>query len=192
MQKTVVDPSITTKGSLASGFVDFTGLGCDVELKVDDIAVETLVVTSLLQVETFSAHLTFRSQSVQVLKLHHFSADESSLEIGVNHSGCSGCLRSLSNRPAFHLIFSRGEIVDQLESAIADIDKLMDHCRCTKRCSCLVSGMLISGARRSKHLRLKVGRVGQHRTAAIGIDPGLDLGEPLVLLHDVFVASNIN
>jgi hypothetical protein len=52
--------------------------------------------------------------------------------------------------------------------------------------------MLVWRASGCEDLSLKLGGVGQHRAATIGLDPGEDFGQPLVLLADIFVASNVD
>ena len=107
--------------SLASIFIDFTGLGSDIELEIDDVSVEHLIVATLLQVETFGAHLSFRPAPVQILKLHNLGADEASFEVGMDHARGSRCLRALANGPALDLVLTSREVVNQLKRAVANI-----------------------------------------------------------------------
>ena len=99
--------------------------GSDVELEVDDVAITDLVVTTFLQVEAFVPHFDFRATPVQILVLHNLGADEAALEVSMNHTRGTRCLRALTNRPALHLILTSCEVMGKLKRAVTHGHKLV-------------------------------------------------------------------
>jgi len=122
-----------------SVLVDFTSLGGDVELKVDDVTVEDFVVTTLLHVETFVTNLDFGATPIQILILHHLSANEAALEVCVNHSRGTWGLGTLANGPALDLVLTSSKVVGELERAVSRCHELVYHCWLAKLCSSCVS-----------------------------------------------------
>lgn len=122
-----------------SVLVDFTSFGSDIELEVNDVTVEDFVVTTLLQVETLVTHFDFRATPIQILKLHHFSANEAALKVCVNHSSSTWGLGTLANGPALDLVLTSSEVVGELERAVPRCHELVNHRWLAKLSSSCVS-----------------------------------------------------
>ena len=110
----------------------------------------------------------------------------------MDHTSRGRSLCSFAQSPALDFVLTRGKVVNELQSAITTVNQLVHHSGGTELSCSRVSCVLVWGASESEHLLLEVSRVGQHRAAAISVDPCLDLGKPLVLLLDVLIASNVH
>ena len=181
-----------TVHSFPSGLVDFLGFCCHIELEVDDVTIKDFIVTALLQVKTISFHLILRSPSVQIVELHDFGADEAALEVGVDNAGGTRSFRPLANRPALHLVLTRRKVMNQLECSIAHRHNLVDHGRGANLLSSSISGSLFWGASSCEHFRFKLGREWEHGASTVVSDPGLDLGQPLVLFTNVLISADVH
>ena len=93
-----------------------------VEFEEDHISVLHLVVSSLLLQLTGSLNGSLGLQLLKVLEFVDLGADESLLEVGVDHTGSLGSERSLSDGPALDLIGSRGEEVNQIQHMVSGGD----------------------------------------------------------------------
>jgi hypothetical protein len=63
----------------------------------------------------------------QVSERHALSANESLLEISMDDSGGLWGFAAISNSPALDLIFSGGEVMDQLKVLVPRFDNSIDH-----------------------------------------------------------------
>ena len=159
---------------------------------MDDVTVEDFVVASLLMVKTLVTHFSFSLETVQVFILHYFGANESTLEIAVDDSGSSRGLSPFADGPALDLAMPTGEVMRELESAVARIHKFVHNRSSSKGGGSLVSGSAVRGASRGENLSLVLGRVGNHGATTVGNNPLLDSRQPLVLLADVLIAADVN
>ena len=164
----------------------------DIELEVNDIAIEHFIVPTFLQVESLISHFDFRATSVQILPLHHFSADEPALKICMDYTSGLRCLSSLPERPALHFVLTCREVMGKLQSSVSNVDQFMNCRWLTKLRSSRVSRRSVRRAGVSEHFGLEFGGVGDHRPAAIRFNPLLYCGQVPVLLGDVLVASDIH
>ena len=176
--------------SLMAGFSSLS-FGCDVELEVNDVAIQDFVVATLLQVEALVPHFDFRAKPVQIVELHDLGADKAAFEVSVNHTRGTRCLRALTNRPALHLILTSCKVVGKLKRAVTRSHKLVHGGRLAKLGSGSVSCSALWRAGVRKDLSLVLGRVRQHRSTSVSLDPSLDSWQVLVLLRNILVASNI-
>ena len=143
-------------------------------------------------VKTLDTHFGLSLETVQVLILHYFGANESALEIAVDDSCSSRGLSSFADGPALDLILTTGEVMSELESTVANIHHLVNNRASSKGGGSFVSSGAVRGASRGEHLLFVIGRVGDHYATTVGINPLLDSGQPLVLLADVLITADVN
>ena len=126
-----------------SVLVNFGSFCRDIELEVDDITIKDLIIATLLEVKSFVLDFRLSSTSVQILELHDLSANEATLEIGVNDTCSSRSLGALADSPALNLVLASSEVVNKLKCAIASIYELVHHRGLTKLGSSGISSSLI-------------------------------------------------
>jgi len=110
----------------------------------------------------------------------------------VDHTGSTRCLGALADGPALNLILSSSEVMDELKSTVAAVDDLVDHSWCATLFGSSVTKNLIGGASCGEDLFLVISAEWQDGTATICLDPRHDLWEPLVLLPDVLVTTDVD
>lgn len=121
----------------------------------------------------------------------NLSTDEAPFKVSVDNTGSLGSFSALSDGPALDLVFTSRKVMDELEGSITGVDDFVDHGLGSKFLGGLVTGFLI-GTSVVYNLRFELGGVGDHWAATMLLDVASDLGEPLVLLFNEFVASDIN
>ena len=109
----------------------------------------------------------------------------------MNDTCSSGSLRSPTNSPTLDLILAAGEVVNKLEGTVASDDETIDHGWCTELLSNSLSSFIFWAACSGKNFSFVLSGVRKHRTTSISLNPLLDFGEPLVLLGDILVTSNV-
>jgi len=82
--------------------------------------------------------------------------------------------------------------MNELECPITDVTNFVHHTRCSHRCCFRVSGFLIDASSVVDDLLLELRRIRKHRSGAVLLDPSLNAGKELVLLCDVFFATNVD
>ena len=105
-------------------FLLLLSLRTQIELEENDVSVLNLVVTALLLQFTRSFNSSFISQLLVVLEFVHFRTNETLLKVSMNHSGSLGSKSTATNCPAFHLIRSSREEMDQIQYVISRGDDL--------------------------------------------------------------------
>lgn len=133
-------------------------------------------------VETCSSHLLLATLANQILEVHDFSANKSAFEIGVDNSSSAGGLGAFFNGPAFNLIGSSGEVVDQHQVVVSSQSDLVDHRWRAKFLSCEITSDLLVTTSVLQDLSLVLSREGEHRATTVLLNPASNLGQPLVLL----------
>mmetsp|Transcript_25355 Transcript_25355/g.55896 ORF Transcript_25355/g.55896 Transcript_25355/m.55896 type:complete len:244 (-) Transcript_25355:326-1057(-) len=116
----------------------------------------------------FDFGLGFEFHKVVVVLV--FSADESALEVSVDHAGRLGGLEALADGPLPDFVLAACKEVDQIQGDLAGLDNLVETARDGQ------FGLLIDQL-------LLLGRAEGHQDAApVGVDPGLDFDQLLVAL----------
>ena len=130
-----------------------------VELEEDHVSILHLVVASLLL--QLSSRLNGRliAEFLEVLELVHFRADESLLEVGVDHASGLGSQGSATDGPAFHLVGSGGEEVDEVQHVVPSGDDL-GHLALGVVLGAVLGGLL---GRHVHQLALELGAEGNHQ-----------------------------
>jgi hypothetical protein len=108
-------------------FVQLLGLSSNVELEVENISITDFVCLTILFIETFTFNCVLTAVLDKVVEFHSISTDESSFEITVDNSSSLGGLPSFTDSPAFDLISSSSEEMDELKSFVTNIGDLRDH-----------------------------------------------------------------
>ena len=85
----------------------------NIEFEDDTIAVLYDILFSFQFYQSFFLSFGPRTESNQIIVFHHFSFDESFLEIRMDGSCRLRCRRTDRNGPGFRLFLSRCEIVHQ-------------------------------------------------------------------------------
>mmetsp|Transcript_106 Transcript_106/g.273 ORF Transcript_106/g.273 Transcript_106/m.273 type:complete len:437 (+) Transcript_106:1044-2354(+) len=161
----------------------------DVELEEDDIPVEHRIPLALLPVLASRLHRRFAAQLLELIKVHHLGADESSLEIRVNRTGGLRCLGPLSNLPALDLIRASCHELDQVHRLEPGLNDLRERTRHLV----LLAVDLPLVLRHVRQRLLQRPRKGNHRTPGrMLLNPGMHLGQPLVLLPLVVLLRQVD
>ena len=129
---------------------------------------------------------------VQISELHDFSANETTLEIGMDDTSTTGSLGSLTESPALDLVLSSSEVMTKLKGTVANVDDSVDHGGLAELSSSGISGSSIGRTSSSENFGLVLSRERNHGATTVSGDPSLDLGKPLVLGADVVVAANVD
>jgi len=129
---------------------------------------------------------------VQISELHDFSANETTLEIGMDDTSTTGSLGSLTEGPALDLVLSGSEVMTKLKGTVANVDDSVDHGGLAELSSSGISGSSIGRTSSSENFGLVLSRERNHGATTVSGDPSLDLGKPLVLGADVVVAANVD
>ncbi|GFE52876.1 Cwf15 Cwc15 cell cycle control factor [Babesia ovis] len=137
-----------------------------------------------------SLDFVFGAELDNVSVVIRFRADETTLEVGVDNAGCLGCLGAFADGPAPDLVWTTGEVVDQVKAVVPTGDDLID----------LASGAILvlevgfTGFVSVKCLqsRFELGAVGHYRTRVVIGHPFCDFSQPLVLLSNKVLLTQVN
>ena len=103
-------------------FLLLLSLRTQIELEENDVSVLNLVVTALLLQFTRSFNSSFISQLLVVLEFVHFRTNETLLKVRMNHSSSLRSKSTATNCPAFHLIRTSREEMNEVQYMVSSGD----------------------------------------------------------------------
>mmetsp|Transcript_14322 Transcript_14322/g.19758 ORF Transcript_14322/g.19758 Transcript_14322/m.19758 type:complete len:243 (-) Transcript_14322:357-1085(-) len=109
----------------------------------------------------------------------------------MNHPRRLRSQSSIVHRPRAHLFFARCEEVNEVELLIA-LDNHLGQCRLHALVGLAESGLGFRVRAPVPQILFKLHREGDHDPAAMLLDPGVDLEQPLVLLAHVVLLCEIH
>lgn len=138
---------------------------------------------------TSSLDSRFASILLKILERHDLTTNELVLKVRVDNTSCLGRLGTSPDRPSTDLIRPTSKVPDEIERVVTGLGDLGQRASSTRGFLFL---LLLFGGEANEALFEGNRERDEEISGVVLIDPGLDFGEPLVLLADKVALGEVD
>lgn len=161
-------------------------------LPIANVAILHLVLPSDLLVLARSLDTRLVAVLLDIVDAEHLSTDKLLLEIGMDNPRSLGRLQPLSKRPSAHLVGTGGEVSHEIETVVAGLGDLAESAGDVVAQSGEFGRFGFGRAELEESLFERNGEGDEKVAWVVLVDPGFDLGEPLVLASHVVLFGEVD